>query len=100
MAQVTDVQQRERTGRNGRATAYQEFRHQRETEDRERVRGDWIPVDDSDNTLELAETDDPELLMARGSYNHGRMIFLTRGQLRNLLRAAERDDRVRDLLRA
>jgi hypothetical protein len=91
----------ERTGtqRNGRAAAYQEFRHQREQEDKQRVRGDWIPVDDTDNTLELAETDDPELLMCRGSYNHGRMIFLTRGQLRNLIRSAQHDDQVRDLLR-
>jgi hypothetical protein len=91
----------ERTGtqRNGRAAAYQEFRHQREQEDKQRVRGDWIPVDDTDNTLELAETDDPDLLMCRGSYNHGRMIFLTRRQLSNLIRAAQHDEQVRDLLR-
>ena len=94
----------ERTGtgtqRNGRAAAYQEFRHQREQEDRQRVRGDWIPVDDSDNTIELAETDDPDLLMLRGSYNHGRMVFVTRKQLGNLIRGAQHDDQVRDLLRA
>ena len=99
MASSTATTERTGTQRNGRAAAYQEFRHQREQEDRQRVRGDWIPVDDSDNTLELAETDDPDLLMARGSYNHGRMIFLTRGQLRNLLHAASSDDQVRDLIR-
>lgn len=96
----TATAERTSTRGNGRATAYQEFRHQREQEDRDRVRGDWIPVDDTDNTLELAETDDPELLMARGSYNHGRMIFLTRLELRNLVRAVEHDDRLRDLIRA
>jgi hypothetical protein len=97
---ATDVQQRGQTGRNGRAAAYREFSHQRELEDRERVRGDWIRVDDTDNTIELAETDEPGLLLLRGSYNHGRMTYVTANQVRNLIRAAERDDRVRDLLRA
>jgi hypothetical protein len=102
MASSTATTERTATGRNGHtaAAAAFEFRHQRELEDRERVRGDWIAVDDTDNSIELAETDDPELLMFRGSYNHGRMCFVTRGQLRNLNRAAERDDRIRDLLRA
>ena len=97
---ATDVQQRAQTGRNGRANAYREFSHQREVEDRERVRGDWIRVDDSDNTIELAETDEPGLFLLRGSYNHGRMTYVTAGQLRNLIRAAERDEQVRDLIRA
>ena len=99
MASSTATSERTTTGRNGRAAAYQEFRHQREQEDRQRVRGDWIPVDDTDNTIELAETDDPELLMLRGSYNHGRMVFVTRRQLGNLIRGAQHDEQVRDLLR-
>ena len=99
MASSTATSERTTTGRNGRAAAYKENRHQREQEDRQRVRGDWIPVDDTDNTIELAETDDPELLMLRGSYNHGRMVFVTRRQLGNLIRGAQHDEQVRDLLR-
>jgi hypothetical protein len=100
MASTQTAERTSRTGNGGRTAAYQQFSHQREQEDRGRVRGDWIPVDDSDNTIELAETDDPDLLLCRGSYNHGRMIFVTRRQLTNLIRAAANDDQVRDLVRA
>jgi hypothetical protein len=69
-------------------------------EDRDRIRGEWMPCDDSDNRLEIAETDDPQLVALRDSYHHGRVIFATRSQVRNFARAVTGDDRIRDAVRA
>ena len=72
---ATGTAERERaTGRNGN---YQQFRTMQQHEDRDRIRGEWMPCDDSDNRLDIAETDNPELVALRDSYHHGRVIFAT-----------------------
>ncbi len=95
---ATGTAERERA--NGRNGNYQQFRTIQQQEDRERIRGEWMPCDDSDNRLEIAETDDPQLVALRDSYHHGRVIFATRSQVRNFARAVTGDDRIRDAVRA
>lgn len=96
---ATGTTERERaTDRNGN---YRQYRaQQQQQEDRDRIRGEWMPCDDSDNRLEIAETDDPQLVALRDSYHHGRVIFATRNQVRNFARAVTADDRIRDTVRA
>lgn len=94
MAVSAQERRGEQTGRNG--GNWQQYRTQQVREDQDRLMGNWISADESDNTVQFAETNDPDLLAIRNSFNHGRVIYATRDQLRECLRS----DRVRGLANA
>jgi hypothetical protein len=51
------------------------------------ILGEWVVVDDSDNTLEFAPTSRTGLVALRSSYNPAELIFVTEKQLMSLMDA-------------
>jgi hypothetical protein len=66
--------------------------------DHPEITGKWEPVDDSDNRLEVAETDRGNVVAIRDTYAQQEVIFATGKQLRNLAQAVEKG-RMRNLIR-
>lgn len=54
------------------------------------IRGTWQPADQSDNRLELAETDRDGVFAIRDSYDPAEVVFATSKQLRNLVDAVQK----------
>ncbi len=51
------------------------------------ILGEWVLVDDSENTLEFAPTSQPGLVALRSSHNQLELIFVTEKQLMSLMDA-------------
>lgn len=62
------------------------------------ITGNWTPADDTKNTIEVAPTDQREVLALRDSYDPQNVIFVRKNHLTNLADAVERG-RMKNLIR-
>ncbi len=57
--------------------------------DNYKVEGPWIETDGSDHRIELAQTNDPEVIMFRDTYVPDRQTPVRRSHFENMLKAAD-----------
>lgn len=60
------------------------------------IKGEWMPVDNSRNTLEVAPTDRDNVLAIRDTYDPREVIFPTKQHILNLANAVQ-EGRLRNL---
>ena len=62
-----------------------------------RISGNWMPVDSSKNTIELAATDDTNVLAFRDTYEPNTVTRVTKSQIMHLAEAVN-EGRLRNLI--
>ena len=93
---TTIERDRDRTG-NGYARYPQQ--HDETEHVQAQIRGArWIPADDTDNRVEIAELPGDRVAF-RSSFDHRQVTILPRSQVQNFVRAASSNPDMRDLLR-
>jgi len=48
------------------------------------IQGDWVPADQSQTRMEVASTEEPDILAIRDNFNPNEVVYATRKQVRGL----------------